>query len=149
MLQNETKHRNPVRNWLKQLGNVLSHMTINSELKETVWFSQSHSVVTAGKYLSLGEEGAQSQVAGNQAPCKQWESMGRRRKAGTSRLTGNHIFWGNKCSGGRQGKVGKVNLQPRNMTCYDYALVIIKYNTLSYADKIYPSHHAPDTFNKS
>ena len=36
--------------------------------------------------------GGRGQVAGNHAPCKQWGSIGRQRKAGTSRLTGNHTF---------------------------------------------------------
>lgn len=45
------------------------------------------------------------------------ETMGRQRKAGTSRLTGSHTFGGNKCPGGRQRKVGKgVNLQHLNVT---------------------------------
>ena len=45
------------------------------------------------------------------------------RKAGTSRLTGNH--WGDKCPGGRQRKMKRgTNLQ--NVNCCSYALIAIK-----------------------
>ena len=37
--------------------------------------------------------GRKDQVAGNHTSCKQLGSMGRQRKARTSRLTGNHILW--------------------------------------------------------
>ena len=40
------------------------------------------------------ERGGRGQVAGKHASCKQRGSMGRQRKVGTSRLTGNHTFWG-------------------------------------------------------
>ena len=46
-------------------------------------------------------------MAGNHASCKHQESLGRQREAGTSRLTGNHTFWDDKCPGGRQRKVGR------------------------------------------
>ena len=37
--------------------------------------------------------GGIGQVVGNHTSCKQWGSMGRQRKVGTSRLTENHTFW--------------------------------------------------------
>ena len=37
--------------------------------------------------------GGRGQVAGNYTACKQRGSTGKQRKAGTSRLTGNHTFW--------------------------------------------------------
>ena len=53
--------------------------------------------------------------------------MGRQRKAGTSRLSGNHTFWGDKCSGGRQRKVEKAsNLQSPKEPVAHYALITIK-----------------------
>ena len=45
-------------------------------------------------------------------------SMGRQRKARTSRLIGNHTFCGAKTLGGRQRKVEEgTNLQYPNVTC--------------------------------
>ena len=53
--------------------------------------------------------------------------MGRQRKAGASRLTGNHKFWGDKCLGGRQRKVGKgMNLLQLNVTFAHYVLITTK-----------------------
>ena len=49
-------------------------------------------------------------------------------KAETSRLTGNHTFWGDKCPGGRQGKVEKsISLQHPNVTC---CLLCPNYNVI-------------------
>ena len=36
------------------------------------------------------------QMAENHTSCNQPEPLDRQRKAGTSRLTGNHMFWGDK-----------------------------------------------------
>ena len=62
--------------------------------------------------------------------------MGRKRKAGASRLTGNHKFVGDNCLGGRQRKVGKgMNLLQLNVTC---CLLCPHHNKISLADKKYP-----------
>ena len=64
-------------------------------------------------------------------------SMDGQRKAGTSRLIRDYIFWGDKCSGGRQRKVEKgTNLQGPNVTPCS---LCPHYNKISYADKKYPS----------
>ena len=60
-------------------------------------------------------------------------SMGRPRKAGTSRLTRNHTFGGDKYPGGRQRNVEKArNLQHLNGTCHS---LDSHYNKISYADE--------------
>ena len=82
-------------------------------------------------------KGGKGQVAGNCTSCKQRGSMGKQRKAGTPRLTGNHTFWGNKRPGDRQRKVRKGgNLLPLNVTCCS---LCSHYNKISIADKKYPS----------
>ena len=74
-------------------------------------------------------------VAGNHASCKQWGSMGRQRKAGSSRLTGNHTFWV-MCPGSRQRKMRQFrNLLCPNVTCCS---LCSHYNKISLTDK-YPS----------
>ena len=79
--------------------------------------------------------GAWGQVAGNQASCKQRGPWANRPRA--SRLTGNHIFRGAKCSGSRQRKVGKgVNLQLPNVSCCS---LYPHYNKISLSDERHPS----------
>ena len=64
--------------------------------------------------------------------------MVRQRKAGTSTLIGNHTFWGDKCTGGRQRKVRKGgNLWCLNLTCCS---LCSHCNKISLADKKYPLH---------
>ena len=78
-------------------------------------------------------------MAGNHTSCKQQGSMGRPNKAGTSRqksLTKNHIFWGDKCPGGRQRKLRGRNLQHLSVTCCS---LCPHYNKISLADKKIPS----------
>ena len=60
--------------------------------------------VTAGRELDK-----RGMEADGRKPCimQTAGSMGRQRKARTSRLIGNHIFWGDKCPGSRQRKVEK------------------------------------------
>ena len=41
-------------------------------------------------------------MAGNHTPCEQRRSFSRKRKAETSRLTGNHTFWGDKGPRGKE-----------------------------------------------
>lgn len=77
-------------------------------------------------------------MAGKHASYKQQVSMGRQRKAGTSRLTGNHIFWGDECPGGGQRKVGKgIYLQRLKVACCS---LCFHYNKVSLADRKYLSY---------
>ena len=64
-------------------------------------------------------------------------AMGGHRKAGTPRLSENDTFWGEKCPGGRQRKVGQGrSLLHPNVTCCS---LCSHYNKISLADKKYPS----------
>lgn len=64
------------------------------------------------------------QMAGKHASYKQQVSMGRQRKAGTSRLTGNQCFWGMSVLGGGQRKVGKgIHLQRLKVACCSLCLI--------------------------
>ena len=63
--------------------------------------------------------------------------MGRQTKAGTSRLTRTHTFWGGEYPRGRQRKVGKDgalwHLTVNFCSLYSY------YNKISLAEKKFPS----------
>jgi len=45
---------------------------------------------------------ATGQVAGNHTSYKQQGTMGRQRKAGTTRVRRHHAFGGDKCPGGKE-----------------------------------------------
>ena len=75
-------------------------------------------------------------VAGNHTSCTQGSSMGRGIEVGTSRLTGNHIFWAIRVLKADR-EVGKDGtLLPWNVTC---CLLRSHSNKISLADKKHPS----------
>jgi len=85
------------------------------------------------------ESGAQARWQETKHVVNRGRSMGRQRKAGASRLTGNHKFGGDKCLGGRQRKVGKgMNLLQLNVTFAHYVLI-----TTKLALQIRSTHTAP------
>ena len=67
--------------------------------------------------------------------CKQQEDLGKQRKAGTSRLTGNHTFWMIKFPEAKKGGEKRNLLQPKVTLCSLYS----HYNKISLAHKKYPS----------
>ena len=90
----------------------------------------------AGRQLDMSKERrGTGQMAGNHISSEHRGSLGKQRKAGTSRLTGNHIFWGDVSW--RQRKVRKGgNLQCPNVT---FCSICPHYNKISLADKKFPS----------
>ena len=102
------------------------------------WNSR-HSDVTAGRVWA--GKGGHSQVAGNHASCKQWVVHGQAKKSMNPQTDSKPHIWGDKCPGGRLGKVGKSgNLQPPNVT---FCSLCFHYNKISLECKKCPSYTMP------
>ena len=75
-------------------------------------------------------------MARNHTACTQQGSTGRQRKAGTFRLTANHIFWVIRVQAAKKGEERQESLAS-NVT---FGLFCSYYHEISFTDKKYPSH---------